>query len=235
MEHMELVKRAYAGDKLSREKLIERNQGLIWSVVKRFQNRGYDREDLFQIGCIGLMKAIDRFDMKFEVAFSTYAVPMITGEIKRFLRDDGLVKVSRRIKENQGKIRVNRQKYVQQYGEEPSLGWLSQECCLDREEIVSAMACQGQYISYEETDFQGRPILERIASGEDFTGQIEERLTVNQALEQLDQIEQRIIRLRYYENKTQREVGNILSLPQVRISRMEKRIMEKMRYALIQI
>ncbi|MCR5737300.1 MAG: sigma-70 family RNA polymerase sigma factor [Eubacterium sp.] len=234
MDHMELVRKAYAGDKLSREKLMEQNQGLIWSVVKRFKNRGYEEEDLFQIGCIGLMKAIDRFDLKYEVAFSTYAVPMITGEIKRFLRDDGMVKVSRKIKENEAKIRINRQKYIQRFGHEPDMRWLSEECHLSTEDLVNAMGYENHLTYFEEPDSEGRPMLERLSSGEDFTGMVEERLTVNQAMNQLDQMEQKIIRMRYYENKTQTEVGKILSLSQVRISRMEKRIMEKMRCALIQ-
>ena len=133
MEQMELVKKAYAGDKLSRAKLMEENTGLIWSVVNRFQNRGYEKEDLYQIGCIGLIKAIDRFDVRFNVAFSTYAVPMILGEIRRFLRDDGLLKVSRKLKENQGKIYASRQKYIKIYGSEPEIEWISAEIGLKKE------------------------------------------------------------------------------------------------------
>lgn len=235
MDNIELVRKAYAGDKLSREKLIEKNQGLIWSVVKRFKNRGYEQEDLFQIGCIGLIKAIDRFDLKYDVAFSTYAVPMIVGEIKRFLRDDGLVKVSRKIKENEGKIQVNRQKYIQTYGTEPDIEWIARECMLSKEDIVNAMEYEKHLTYMEENSEENRPMLERLSVGEDFTKKVEERLTVNQAMNQLESIEQKIIHLRYYENKTQTEVGKILSISQVRVSRMEKKIIEKMRYSLIRV
>ena len=233
MEHMELVKKAYAGDKLSRAKLMEENTGLIWSVVNRFQNRGYEKEDLYQIGCIGLIKAIDRFDVRFNVAFSTYAVPMILGEIRRFLRDDGLLKVGRKLKENQGKINAARQKYMKLHGMEPDLDWISKESGLLKEEIVDAIGYERGVLSYDRKDETERTLLETIGNEEDFTQRIEDRLTIQQALDKLEKVEQKIIRLRYYENKTQQEVGTLLKISQVRVSRMEKKIIQKMRISMV--
>ena len=139
MDTLTLINRAHQGDKLARDKILIENTGLIWSIVRRFLNRGHEGEDLFQIGCIGMLKAIDRFDTEFDVAFSTYAVPMIAGEIRRFIRDDGIVKISRKIKENQMKIMHQREIYINEKKQEPTIEELEKVCDLTKEEIVMAM------------------------------------------------------------------------------------------------
>ena len=139
MDTLTLINRAHQGDKLARDKILIENTGLIWSIVRRFLNRGHEGEDLFQIGCIGMLKAIDRFDTEFDVAFSTYAVPMIAGEIRRFIRDDGIVKISRKIKENQMKIMHQREIYINEKKQEPTIEELEKVCNLTKEEIVMAM------------------------------------------------------------------------------------------------
>ena len=139
MDTLTLINRAHQGDKLARDKILIENTGLIWSIVRRFLNRGHEGEDLFQIGCIGMLKAIDRFDTEFDVAFSTYAVPMIAGEIRRFIRDDGIVKIIRKIKENQMKIIHQREIYINEKKQEPTIEELEKICDLTKEEIVMAM------------------------------------------------------------------------------------------------
>ncbi len=139
MDTLTLINRAHQGDKLARDKILIENTGLIWSIVRRFLNRGHEGEDLFQIGCIGMLKAIDRFDTEFDVAFSTYAVPMIAGEIRRFIRDDGIVKISRKIKENQMKIMHQREIYINEKKQEPTIEELEKVCDLTKEEIVMTM------------------------------------------------------------------------------------------------
>ena len=139
MDTLTLINRAHQGDKLARDKILIENTGLIWSIVRRFLNRGHEGEDLFQIGCIGMLKAIDRFDTEFDVAFSTYAVPMIAGEIRRFIRDDGIVKISRKIKENQMKIMHQREIFINEKKQEPTIEELEKVCDLTKEEIVMAM------------------------------------------------------------------------------------------------
>ena len=139
MDVLSLIEMAHKGDKAARDKVLLENSGLIWSIVRRFLNRGYESEDLFQIGCIGMLKAIDRFDVNFKVAFSTYAVPLIAGEIRRFLRDDGIIKISRTIKENQLKIYLETEKFRKDNNREPTVEELSKVCDLTCEEIITAL------------------------------------------------------------------------------------------------
>ena len=139
MDTLTLIKQAHQGDKTARDKVLTDNTALIWSIVRRFLNRGYEGEDLFQIGCIGMLKAIDRFDLEYNVAFSTYAVPLITGEIRRFLRDDGIIKISRSIKENQNKIIAETEKYRETYHLEPTIEQLAEICSLSKEDVVTAI------------------------------------------------------------------------------------------------
>lgn len=240
METSVLIARAQAGDQEAREVLIEENLGLVHHIVKRFAGRGYDMEDLFQTGTIGLIKAIDKFDLTYEVRFSTYAVPMISGEIKRFLRDDGPVKVSRTLKENGWKVRQAAEKLAHQNGREATLEEISGETGISREDIVMAMEANGEVESIYKTIYQsdGRQIqlLDRVdARTPEGSGEDEEKerllnhMLLEQLLEGLEESERELIRLRYFEEKTQSEVAALLGTSQVQVSRMEKRILLRMR------
>lgn len=227
--NMSLLIQAQKGDKKARDKLVEMNMGLVHHIVKRFSNRGYEMQDLFQIGCIGLMKAIDKFDLSYNVQFSTYAVPMIMGEIKRFLRDDGMVKVSRSIKEQSLRIKQEIDHFLEQWGREPSMEELEECTGMRRTEIVMAMeACmevESIYKSVYQTDGKEISLLDKLKDEKDHQEELMNHLLIEQLLEQLDEREKKIIRLRYYENVTQMEVARQMGLSQVQVSRMEKKIL----------
>lgn len=241
-----LIKRSQEGDKEAREVLVEKNLGLVHHIVKRFAGRGYDMEDLFQIGSIGLMKAIDKFDLSFDVKFSTYAVPMITGEIKRFLRDDGLVKVSRTLKENGFKIHYAMERFVKETGREATLAEVMELTGLGMEETVMALEANVEVESIYKTVYQGDGseifLVDKVVSGGVGVGQVgtngggdEEKeklldnMLVEQLLKELEEKERSLILMRYFENKTQVEVAKILGTNQVQVSRMEKRILHRLR------
>lgn len=229
-ENAVLIKRAQAGEKESREVLIEQNLGLVHHIVKRFLNRGYEAEDLFQIGVIGLMKAIDKFDTSFEVKFSTYAVPLIAGEIKRFIRDDGMVKVSRTLKENGIKIKYARERLNMKLNREPTLAEMAEETGLTTEEVVLAMEANVQVESIYQSVYQndGNEIymVDQLADkGRDEQESMLNHLVIRQLIEGLPQMEKQIIILRYYQDKTQTEVAKLLGISQVQVSRMEKKIL----------
>ena len=229
-----LIKKARAGEKEAREVLIEHNLGLVRHIVKRFLGRGYEAEDLFQIGVIGLIKAIDKFDTEYDVKFSTYAVPLITGEIKRFIRDDGMIKVSRNLKENGIKIKMAREKLAGKYGREPSIDEVAKEAFLTVEEVVLAMEANVQvesiYKSVYQSDGNELFMVDQLA---DESGNAHEEvlnhLLVNQLLNGLGKEEQKLIILRYYQDKTQMEVAKVLGISQVQVSRLEKKILLGMR------
>ncbi len=229
-----LIKRAQAGEKEAREVLIEENLGLVHHIVKRFAGRGYETEDLFQIGVIGLMKAVDKFDISFAVKFSTYAVPLIAGEIKRFIRDDGMVKVSRTLKENGMRIKYARERLIAKWGQEPSLAEVAKEAMLTEEEVVLALEANVQVESIYRSVYQndGNEILmvdqladEKVSEQEMMLN----HLVVKQLLKDLPEKEQKLIILRYYQDKTQTEVAKLLGISQVQVSRMEKKILLGMR------
>lgn len=249
-----LIEKAQAGDKAARNRLVEENTGLVHHIVKRFLARGYDREDLFQIGCIGLIKAIDNFDSSYHVKLSTYAIPVITGEIKRFLRDDGMIKVSRSIKENSWKIKKATEQLTQQYGRNATVEELAAATELTVEEIVLAMEAVTEVDSIDRTIYEGEgkeiTMLEQVVKqSENGIGQItgadrkncgtavmdieKEQLLnhmfLQQLLEELPQKEQSIIRYRYFQNMTQQQVAEKLNMSQVQVSRMEKKILLSMR------
>ncbi|MBD5477339.1 MAG: SigB/SigF/SigG family RNA polymerase sigma factor [Lachnospiraceae bacterium] len=247
-----LIERSQAGDKEARETLIEENLGLVRHIVKRFAGRGYDMEDLFQIGCIGLMKAIDKFDLKYEVRFSTYAVPMIQGEIKRFLRDDGMVKVSRTLKENGWKVKQAAERLLQQFGREASLQELSEATGLDVEDIVLALDANVEvesiYKSVYQSDGNEIYLVDQVVGGSSMSytgvgrtvpnGSIHEdtekekilnHMLLEQLLGKLDDRELELIRMRYFQDKTQVEVAKYMGISQVQVSRMEKRILLQLR------
>ena len=232
MDTLTLINRAHQGDKLARDKILIENTGLIWSIVRRFLNRGHEGEDLFQIGCIGMLKAIDRFDTKFDVAFSTYAVPMIAGEIRRFIRDDGIVKISRKIKENQMKIMHQREIYINEKKQEPTIEELEKICDLTKEEIVMAMDASRNVESIDKEMYSKDSAYTLMDLAEDDTN-IEEtvlnKIMVQQLMDMLESKERKIINLRYFKNKTQSQVAKEMGMTQVQVSRLEKKILKSMR------
>ena len=234
MDHtIALIKRSHDGDKEAREQLVEENVGLVWCVVKRFYGRGTEAEDLFQIGSIGLLKAIDKFDLSYDVRFSTYAVPMISGEIKRFLRDDGMIKVSRSLKELAYKSVQAREKLTDRLGREPTLEELAKETGVDKEEIVQAMEAGGEveslYRPIHQKEGSEIRLLDRIEERERREDKILDTMVLKQLLETLDAKERQLIYLRYFADRTQSDVGKIMGISQVQVSRMEKRIIENLR------
>ena len=218
----ELIERAHRGDEKARETLVLENMGLIGSIVRRFAGRGYEQEDLFQIGSIGLIKAVDKFDTAFDVKFSTYAVPMITGEIKRFLRDDGMIKVSRSLKEMAVKVCMTREKLEKDYGREPTLEEVSEEIGATREEIVMAMESASEVESLHKTIYQGDgnaiSLMDGIKEEKDASEELLDHMLLNSLLGTLEEKERDLLRLRYFEDLTQ-----------VQVSRMEKKILGKLR------
>lgn len=233
----ELISHAHEGDKAARDRLVSDNLGLVHIVVRRFENRGHDREELFQIGCIGLMKAIDKFDLSLNLAFSTYAVPMITGEIRRFLRDDGIVKVSRTLKENGYRISKAREYLAGELEREPSLMEIAAATGLSVEEIVMATEANREIESIYQPVYEkdGNEMLLIDQIGGAYQGDEPEKeavldhMVIQQLLESLEERERRLLELRYFENKTQTEVAAEMGMTQVQVSRMEKKILYRLR------
>lgn len=239
METIELIKQARAGDKLARDKVIKSNMALVYSIVKRFSGRGYDLEDLGQIGAIGLIKAVDKFDLNFDVKFSTYAVPLITGEIKRFLRDDGMVKVSRSLKESGWRIKKAAEQLSLEFGREPTMEELCEATDMKKEDIVLALEAGSEVESLHKTVFQKEgseiALMDRIPSEKDESEGVVNRLLLQQLLDELESKERELIELRYFEDKTQMQVAEALQMNQVQVSRMEKKILKTMRKKVISI
>ena len=236
---MKIIENAQSGSKDDMTRLIEENNGLIWSIVRRFNGRGYDIEDLYQIGCIGFIKAIQRFDTSFEVRLSTYAVPYILGEIKRYIRDDGPIKVSRSIKELNIKILELQKEYFNKYGRDITLEEISKELKISKEEITMAMDSTRPVDSIESAKYKDNKtdktvsILEQISTGKDEQTEITNRITIKKLIGELDDKEKEIIMLRYYKQKTQMQVSKILGITQVQVSRIERKVLEKMKRKLI--
>ncbi len=232
-ETRSLLAKTKEGDKEARNILIEENLRLVHHVVKRFVGRGVEMQDLFQIGTIGLIKAVDHFDLDRDVQFSTYAVPMIMGEIKRFLRDDGMVKVSRSLKENAFRIRREQELFTKQYGREPLILELSKRLELTPQEIVEALdACMEVESLQKEVyhnDGSSITLAEMVQDNRNEKEELLNHMVLEQLLSQLDATEREIILLRYMENLTQTEVAARLQTSQVQISRYEKKILLKMR------
>ena len=229
---MELIALAQNGDSSAKEKLLLENSGLIWSVVRKFLGRGYESEDLYQIGAIGLMKCIDKFDMSYNVRFSTYAVPMVMGEIRRFMRDDGMIKVSRPLKEIAARARITREMMTTKNGDEPSVGELAEEMRISGEELVEALDASRDVESIYKTVYKsdGSPVylIDKISDGaasDDMTDSI----TLREIIGKLDDREKKIIYLRYFKDKTQAETAKEIGISQVQVSRMEKKIINSMR------
>ena len=234
MEHtIALIQKSHDGDEQARVQLVEENVGLVWCVVRRFYGRGVEPEDLFQIGSIGLLKAIDKFDLSFDVKFSTYAVPMISGEIKRFLRDDGMIKVSRSLKELSYKAYMTKEKLQEKLQRDPTLEELSETMQVDKEELVMALESghevESLYKPVYQKDGNEVALMDKLEEKEEQEEKILNRLLLKQLLDELEKDARQLIYLRYFANKTQTEVGKVLGISQVQVSRMEKKILQNLR------
>ena len=229
VQQEELLRRAKAGDRDAGETLVVGNSGLIWSIARRYFGRGVDPEDLFQLGCLGFLKAVEGFDLDFGTQFSTYAVPKIAGEIRRFLRDDGAVKVSRSLKERAMMIRVTRQKLTNRLGREPTLSELSVETGLQPEEIATAETATGTAESIQKRSGEDGFALEDVLTEGEMEEKIVERIALREAITSLSEREQMVIKLRFFHGLTQDKTAKILGVSQVQISRIEKKALENLR------
>lgn len=234
-EMTELLQKVQKGDGEAREKLINCNLRLVFSLVQRFSNRGYESEDLFQIGTIGLIKAIDKFDLSYNVKFSTYAVPMIIGEIRRFLRDDSPIKISRSLKENAYRINKKRETLTKQLGREPTLQEIAAEIDIPLEEIIASLEAMQMPTSIYETLYQddGDPIyvLDQLSSETDDEAWFE-KIAFKEILSKLPHKERDILIMRFIQDKTQTEIAKIIGLSQVQVSRLERQALKKLKYHL---
>ncbi len=229
----ELLIRVENGDKRAKEEIIENNIGLVRSVIKRFMGRGHEAEDLFQIGCIGLIKAVDKFDRSFGVAFSTYAVPMIIGEIKRFIRDDGIIKVSRAYKDISAKAAAVRERLMSESGNEPPLSQIADELSITPQELSTALEAvmrpESLYTKTDDGKSESRAPVDKIECKIDYQEKIENRIMLSEAFAGIDEREKLIIYMRYFKQRTQSEIASILGISQVQVSRIEKKVLLKMR------
>ncbi len=230
----ELIERAQKGDETAKTELIEENSPLIKSVIRRYRNKGVDYEDLYQLGCIGFLKAIRNFSVQFGVKFSTYAVPMIAGEVKRFLRDDGYIKVSRSVKSLAGKISYFVESYKNTHNDSPDIETIASEFGIEPHEAVFALDSAKFPLSlYEKTDDEhNRSLMEKIASKETVEDNLD-KIVLKDAIASLDEREKKIVVLRYFRDKTQSEVARVLNVSQVQISRLENKILDKLRHVFL--
>lgn len=234
MEHtLALIGRAHQGDKEARDTLFEENTGLIYSVARRFLGRGVEMEDLFQIGSIGLLKAVDKFDPAFEVKFSTYAIPMILGELKRFFRDDGMIKVSRSIKENQHRVYLAREKIEKELGREPSLKEIAEMLEMPPEEVAMTMDSAAEVESLYRTVYQSEgtdiSLIDKIPEKENAEEHLLNRIFLEEILGKLESSDRKLLYMRYFQDQTQTQIAEQLGVSQVQVSRMENRILKKLR------
>ena len=234
MDHtIALIEKSHQGDKKAKEQLVEENVGLIWCVVKRFLSRGVEAEDLFQIGSIGLLKAIDKFETSYDVKFSTYAVPMIMGEIKRFLRDDGMIKVSRSLKEISAKAYRASEMLEKKTGREPTVAEIAEELQISEEELVMAMESGVQVESLQQVVYHGEnsdiSLMERIEEVENRSEKVVDKIFLAEILRKLDEEDRELIYKRYFLDKTQSVIAEEMGISQVQVSRLEKRIFKKIR------
>ncbi|CDB89510.1 rNA polymerase sigma factor [Clostridium sp. CAG:253] len=231
-----LLKKARAGDREARSEIVQKNLGLVWNVVRRFNGRGYEADDIFQIGCIGLIKAIDNFDMSFNVCFSTYAVPMIMGEIKRFMRDDGMIKVSRTLKENGWKIKQASEKLSHEYGRNATISEIAQVTELSEEDIVLALDANVEVDSLYKNVYRddGREVMlvDQLVAKETACDLEKEKvinhILIDNLIKKLKGREKKLIEYRYFKEMTQTQIADKLGISQVQVSRLEKKILKKM-------
>ena len=227
-----LIMLAHGGDKAARDRLVEENMGLVWSIVRRFAGRGCETEDLFQIGSIGLIKAIDKFDTSYDVRFSTYAVPMIAGEIRRFLRDDGMIKVSRSVKEMGIKVSAAMEKLAGTLGREPTLEEIAGSVGASREEVAASLEAGAQVESLYAPaggDDTNLSLLDRLSQESRENEEVLDRMVLKKLLGSLGEKERELIVRRYFYGQTQTKIAGQMGISQVQVSRMEKRILKKMR------
>jgi RNA polymerase sporulation-specific sigma factor len=233
-ESLKLIKAAQGGDEEAKETLIVRNTALVKSIVKKFLNRGVEFDDLMQIGCLGLVKAVLGYDPKFEVRFSTYAVPMIAGEIKRFLRDDGIIKVSRSLREKSFEIFNTKERLKDELKREPTIEELAQKLSMSPEDIVFATEAVRNPVSLYEPAFEDESsktlLIDTMA--EDLSSDMIDRILLKELIGQLDAKERQLIMLRYYSDKTQMEIADILGVSQVQVSRLITKIINKLKKAI---
>ena len=231
--HIDLLRKAKRGDKEAKDKLVSLNLGLVWSIVKRFSNRGYELEDLFQIGSIGLIKSIDKFDLNYDVKFSTYAVPMILGEIKRFMRDDGMIKVSRSLKELGQKAKALKETLAKKNEREPTIQELADEMGIEVEELVMALEANSDVESLQSGSYEGdgNPIrlIDKLDLDSNYESNMIDKIALEQVIEKLNPKEKQIITMRYFNDKTQTEIADVIGISQVQVSRIEKKILKSMK------
>jgi RNA polymerase sporulation-specific sigma factor len=233
----DLLYRSQHGDEAARCEIVSNNTRLVWSVVQRFSNRGIEQEDLFQIGCIGLLKSVDKFDLSYDVRFSTYAVPMIIGEIQRFLRDNGTLKISRSIKEMSMKIKKVKESFMQEQQRNPTIQEIAQTLQVEKEEVILALDAMRQPTSIYETVFEneGDPITLLDQIQEPNQGKWFEQFTLHEAISELRDRERLIVYLRYFRDQTQIEVAQRLGISQVQVSRLEKKILKQLKISIINL
>lgn len=234
MDHtLALIMKSQQGDKEARDTIFEENAGLVYSMAKRFLGRGVEMEDLVQIGSIGLLKAIDHFDISYDVRFSTYAVPMIIGEIRRYLRDDGILKVSRSLKENCVRIYSAREKLEKELGREPVLEEIAAAAELSVEEALMSMESGAEVESLHKIIYQGDgndiSLMDRLQEKENGQDLVLNRIFLDEILQKLDVKERQLIYMRYFKDMTQTEIASELGISQVQVSRMEKRILKQLK------
>lgn len=227
----ELIWQAQSGNQKAMSEIIDDNIGLVWNIVKRFNNRGYEMEDLFQIGCIGFVKAIQRFNTDFETQLSTYAVPMIIGEIKRFLRDNGPIKVSRSLKELAIKIKTLQEEETKKGNDELTIFQLEEKLEVSKEEIIIALEATAHIESLDRqlAEDSETTVGEKIVCEDEEYNNMLNKITVEKMLMTLNEKEKRVILYRYYKDKTQMEISRLLGISQVQVSRIEKKALEKMK------
>lgn len=229
----ELIRLAQAGDSQASETLVEENAGLIWSVAKRFIGRGTDTEDLYQLGCLGFLKAVEGFDLEYGTQFSTYAVPKISGEIRRFLRDDGAVKVSRTLKEQAATIRNMRSQLTSALGREPTVQEIAQHTGFSPEDIAVAETATATTESIHREIGEEGFSLENILTDTESEERILEKIALRQAIDRLGERESMVIHLRYFHGLTQDRVSKVLGVSQVQVSRIEKKALAHLREYLV--
>lgn len=232
-ENAQLLLLAKEGDNNAMNRLIEMNLPLVSSLSKKYANRGYDYEDIFQIGCIGLVKAVKNFNFEYKVKFSTYAVPMIIGEVKRFLRDDGMIKVSRNVKMQARKIHFLREELTKKFNREPTIEELASHSGIEKEEIILAIesASSLQYLHDTIHQDDGAPVLliDKLSEKCEDDEEMVDKIALKEALRSLDEKARQIILLRYFKDKTQIQVAKMLGISQVQVSRIEKKVLKVMR------
>lgn len=228
-ENLADIRASQSGDSAATERLVERNSGLIWSVARRFFGRGVDSDDLYQLGCVGFLKAIEGFDEAYGTQFSTYAVPKISGEIRRFLRDDGAIKVSRTIKEQAAVIRTARNDLEQKLGRAPTLSEIAEVTGIAPEDIAIAETATGPTESLQRESGDGGFTLENVLGDYGEEERVIEQVSLKEAIRKLPEKERQVISLRYYHGLTQDKASRVVGVSQVQVSRLEKRAIEKLR------